>query len=105
MKPRWLPLPTHEPLIPLAEMVAWIEAARLEAGPQKCPHCESTIAVTQTRRCYVCSETKLITAFARREGDPLGFDYRCKACKRTQAKVLHTERKRRLFREILGRSA
>jgi superfamily II helicase len=96
------PLPTLPALLTQEEMVARIEAARLEDAPPLCPTCGSTTPKA-SRRCYHCAQTKPLTAFAKESNKPHGRSYLCKRCKRERGVVAYTEQRRQQFREILGR--
>ena len=99
------PLPRQESLLSQDDMVARIEAARLEEAPEVCPTCESRINLTQSRVCYACHVRKPLAAFARNRGATLGREHQCKACKRIAAKptdaARYRNRKREQFRAVL----
>jgi superfamily II helicase len=101
------PLPTLPPLLSQEEMVARIEAARLETADRTCQTCGAHFNVQHSRVCYCCREQKPLTAFNKNRGEPLGHEYLCKACKRVRTKAPRAARyareKRQQFREILGR--
>jgi hypothetical protein len=101
------PLPTLPALISQEEMVSRIEAARLETADRTCQTCGAHWTPEYSRVCYCCGERKPLTAFAQKHDNKLGREYRCKACKRAQAKLTgparYAREKRQQFREILGR--
>jgi hypothetical protein len=60
------PLPTLPPLLTQEEMVARIEAARLEDAPPQCPTCHSTVAVSATRKwCPRCQAMLPVERFSK----------------------------------------
>lgn len=90
-------------LLPLEEMMARIELARLEAAPPICPTCDSmTTTASIERHCYVCGEVKPIAAFVRDRAQALGRSYTCKPCHRARMRAYKADIKRRQFRAILG---
>ena len=87
----WKPLPPSPvTLIPLAEMVARIEAIRLEEAPEICPTCGSH-AASETQVCTgPCGRRKALGLFRTREN---GRTYRqCRACERERSAVAHRRR-------------
>ena len=100
------PLPTRPVLISQEEMVARIEAARLETADRTCQTCGAHWNPEHSRVCYCCGERKPLAAFAQKHDNKLGREYLCKACKRVRAKVTDAARyareKRAAFRAILG---
>lgn len=97
------PLPTLT-LTPLAEMVARIEAARLDVPP-RCAACEA-VKPTTTRRCSRCQRTLLLVGnFTRDRAKPLGYRYTCRECAKADNKRSNVRRQRRQFRSILGRAS
>jgi superfamily II helicase len=101
------PLPTLPALLTQEEMVARIEAARLETADRTCQTCGAPLGVQHSRICYCCGERKPLTAFAQKHNNKLGREYLCKTCKRARAKVTdaarYARKKRAAFREVLGR--
>jgi len=96
MRDAWKPLS-------LDELVARIEAIRLEEAPETCPACGSTTRPT-IRRCSKCQQMKdLHTGFNRDRRKPLGYRYICKACK-SERYDRPAKRTRRL-RRIVERAA
>ena len=96
------PLPTQEPLTPLATWIGRIERIRAEEAPPNCPTCGSTVQVTQTRRCAgPCDEVKPITAFPVDRRNALERDYYCRPCRNAVNKRTRT---RRVLR-ALGRAS
>jgi hypothetical protein len=76
------PLAPAFPLMPLDEMVARIEAIRLEDEPETCTACGSR-TVPIARRCSACRAVKdLRTGFHRDRTKASGYRSICKACKR-----------------------
>jgi superfamily II helicase len=101
------PLPTLPALLTQEEMVARIEAARLEGVDRTCQTCGAHWTPEHSRICYCCGERKPLTAFAKNHKEKLGREYICKACKRARAKLTsaatYARKKRQQFREIIGR--
>ena len=97
------PMPAPPPLTQ-AEMVERIEAARREEAPPCCPTCGSTVPDIRVRQCYRCHEIKLLSAFSRHSGQPLGRGYICQPCAQADNRAYRLEKKRAQFRQILGRA-
>jgi hypothetical protein len=96
------PLPPAFALMPLDEMVARIEAIRLNAAAPECPTCGSKAGETElTKRCPGCEMVKLRAAFAPDRSHRDGLQAWCRACKRQQ---LASYKRRKILR-VLGRTA
>lgn len=95
-------LPTMDALLSQAELVARIEAARLEdAGAGPMPR-DVVFATQVTRVCCRCYERKPLAAFYRDRNQPLGREYICKLCKRASDDASYARKKRAAFRRVLG---
>jgi hypothetical protein len=92
----WMqPLPPALPLVPLDEMIARIEASRLEEAPPLCPTCGSTANETllQQRWCSECQRWLARNCFARdRSRRTTGRAYRCLECNRRNCKAYRSRR-------------
>ncbi len=83
------------------EMVARIEAVRLEAADPCCPTCGSRAEVTTQRICTDCRVSKPLTEFVRNRSKSMGRDFTCRVCKRPRSKAERTARTiRRLQRHL-----
>lgn len=91
-------------LIPLDEMIARIEAARLEELPEPtCPTCGSTAdpGELKAKWCWCCQTTKTRSQFNRNRTKDDGRHDSCRECDRQGRKQRRSEEAIRL----LGRSA
>ena len=80
------------PLLSQAEIVARIEAVRLEEAPAVCPTCGSKTTTTTTRVCGGCGIEKLLSAFPVDRSRKLGVACWCKPCKAAANARVRTRR-------------